>query len=123
MALVLIVDDVPEIRTVVRQAVESCGHAAIEAGDGAAAVRAFRDRRPDIVIMDLVMPREDGIAAIRRIRQIDPAARIIAISGSNLLADYAVPAAARQLGADRALAKPFRIQELLRAITDLAERE
>jgi DNA-binding NarL/FixJ family response regulator len=61
-----------------------------EAGDGAEAYRLFKQTRPDLVIMDLAMPGFGGIEAIRRIRQWDPAARILVFT-MHQNAAYAVP--------------------------------
>jgi CheY-like chemotaxis protein len=76
--LVLLVDDNPECREIYRQVLRSGGYRTVEAPDGEAALAlAFADR-PDIVVMDLCMPRMDGWEAIRRLKE-DPRTRTVPI--------------------------------------------
>jgi DNA-binding response OmpR family regulator/anti-sigma regulatory factor (Ser/Thr protein kinase) len=66
---ILVVDDAAWLRAMLRDCIAMLGYAVIEAGDGAEAVAKFREHRPDMVLMDMVMPNLDGIAATRAIRQ------------------------------------------------------
>ena len=77
----MIVDDDPHIQLALRQIVESVGHRVIEASNGQEAIELFEEFHPDLVITDVFMPQTDGIETIRAIRQIQPEARIIVISG------------------------------------------
>lgn len=77
-----------------------------EAADGEAAVARYAELRPDVVLMDLQMPGIDGVEATRRIRRIDPAARII------VLTTYSGDA--RALGALQAGASAYLLKEMLR---------
>jgi DNA-binding NarL/FixJ family response regulator len=79
---VLIVDDHPLVRMGLEfiLAVENDIEIAGEAGDGGEAVEKFRECRPDVVLMDLRMPKLDGIEAARLLRKLDPDVRIIALS-------------------------------------------
>jgi len=95
---VLLVDDVEDIRSMVKQLLSR--HPGLEivgqAHDGAEAVREAERLRPDVILMDIHMPVMDGIAATRAIKKFLPATRIIVVSVS----DGATHRAAREAGAD-----------------------
>ena len=77
----LIVDDHPVYRDGLRQLLTSAGLTVVgEAGDGAEAVAYAEGNDVDVVLMDLHMPRLDGIAAIRRLREVAPAVRVVVLS-------------------------------------------
>lgn len=78
---VLIVDD-SDLRLIqLRALIEQSGHEVVEmARDGAEAVERFRELRPDLVIMDLIMPRMNGLDALRGILDMDPQARVVIAS-------------------------------------------
>ncbi len=71
---ILLLDDSPDVRSVLRVALESEGYSVLEAADGREGVLLYRDRRPAVVIVDIVMPEKDGIETVREILSIDPAA-------------------------------------------------
>jgi YesN/AraC family two-component response regulator len=83
------------------------------------AVAAFSEFKPDILVVDLIMPDQDGLFVIREVRRSMPEAKVIAISGMHSLIgfDYLKPAV--KLGADVALYKPFSPKDLLKAIETL----
>ena len=83
------------------------------AGDGEQAVEIATELRPDVVLMDLSMPRTDGFAATRGIREVHPDARILVLTGSAVTADVA---RAREAGADGYLTKDQIADDLVRAI-------
>jgi CheY-like chemotaxis protein len=78
MVKVLIVDDDITVRDVLKVMLN--GHVIMEAANGADAVRYFKIFRPDVVLMDVMMPEMDGVEATRRILKMDPEAKIIAIT-------------------------------------------
>jgi len=87
---VAIVDDTEDLRFLLRHALERGGMEVVaEAGDGRQGIDAVRETRPDVVLLDLAMPVMDGRAALPRIRQEAPEARIIVLSGfgADLLSD------------------------------------
>ncbi len=80
---VLLADDVPDIRGLLRLAIERDGRFQVvgEAGDGEEAVRFAAELTPDLVVLDLAMPKMDGLQAIPRIRKKVPGVRILVFSG------------------------------------------
>lgn len=81
--MILLVDDEPNILEITRQTLEGKGFAVITAADGAEAIGIYASRREEIalVITDMVMPYMDGVATIRALQKMNPAIRIIAVSG------------------------------------------
>ncbi|MFK7697525.1 response regulator [Paenibacillus sp. HJGM_3] len=81
MARIMIVDDAAFMRAILSQMLRENGYEiAAEAASGEEAIQLYRERRPDLVTMDITMPDMDGITAMRHIRQFDPAAKIIICS-------------------------------------------
>lgn len=69
ISLILVADDDQDVRTITRTILESRGSAVVEAVDGAEAVEVARRARPDLILMDLMMPGTDGWEALARLRQ------------------------------------------------------
>ena len=122
MASVLVVDDEPAIRALLRHILERDGHAVTEAENGRKAMRALRNARVDLVITDIIMPEQEGMETISEIRRIRPDIKIIAMSGGGrrLSMDF-LPLAAR-LGADRTIEKPFKPASIAAAVSELLGR-
>jgi CheY-like chemotaxis protein len=118
MSLVLIVDDEEPFRKMARRMLEAAGHQVVEAATGEECIRQFHDLSPDIIVTDIVMPGKSGIEAILQIRAEDPSVRIIAVSGGGGVATGDFLSAARQAGANQALQKPFRADDLVNALDD-----
>lgn len=116
MSRVLVVDDEEDFRKLARRLLEADGHEVIEAASGQEGIDQFRAMAPEIVVTDIVMPGKSGIEAIEAIRQENPTVRIIAISGNGDVASSGFLGTALKVGADRALAKPFRADEFLAAL-------
>lgn len=107
----LVVDDSEPVRVDLRSMVESADYEVVgEAGDGAQAVALYRELKPDLVLMDLLMPVLNGIEAARQIRDFDPEARIIAVSG---LVQPSVQAATLDAGMIALVPKPVEERDLL----------
>jgi DNA-binding NarL/FixJ family response regulator len=77
---VLIVEDNSGVRSLLRRALQGTASQIWECSDGEDALQSYAEYRPDIVLMDIRMPRMDGLAATRLIRQSYPAARIVMVS-------------------------------------------
>src|SRR5277367_5743028 len=93
---VLIVEDNASVRRLLRRAIDKVATEVWECDDGADALSFYNDHRPDIVLMDIRMPRTDGLAATRQIRQSHPTARIVIVTDCD---DEELRAAAREAGA------------------------
>ncbi len=113
---ILVVDDEPAVRDVLRTMLEKHGYTVTEAGDGAQAARALTDASFDLVVTDIVMPEREGLETIRFIRRDFPHIRIIAISAPSNK-DYL--RAAERFGAERTFTKPFSLSELATSVRDL----
>jgi two-component system, chemotaxis family, chemotaxis protein CheY len=105
VAEILIVDDEPDVRFILRLAFEAAGHVIVEAHHGVAALERVKDSRPDLVVTDIMMPVLNGLELIRRLRA-DPETASIPIL---VLSSRGAAASA----ADATLAKPFRSHEVL----------
>ncbi len=87
MARILIIDDDNFFRGVFRRILESGGHEVIDAEGGAEGIEAYQKHRPALAVVDIFMPDMEGGEVIRRLKEFDPVARIIAISGRSLFHD------------------------------------
>jgi CheY-like chemotaxis protein len=121
VATILLVEDDDAVREILRKALVSAGHEVEEAANGDLAIAAYRRRSSNLVITDLVMPEKDGLEAIIELRRLDPAVKIIAMSGGGrtLGPGQLYLESARLFGALRILAKPFTPAALLTAVADV----
>jgi two-component system chemotaxis response regulator CheY len=111
---VLIVDDLAFIKIVLRDILEKSGFRVVgEASNGAQAITMYQDTRPDVVLMDITMPDMDGLTALKKIREIDPAARVIICSA---LGQQRLIVQAIQLGAKDFIVKPFQPPRVVSAL-------
>ena len=111
---ILIVDDLKFIKMVLRELIEKAGFRVVgEASDGLEAIEAYQDKRPDVVILDVTMPKMDGITALKKILEIDSAARVIMCSA---LGQQRLIVQAIQLGAKDFIVKPLRAERVISAI-------
>ena len=118
MATVLVVDDLPQVRRLIRFTVESLGHRALEAGDGRDGWRLLTTERADLVILDVDMPGPSGLDVSRSIRADARLADlpIIILTGNGQHSAEDAAAA----GASAYLSKPFRPAELLDLVATFA---
>ena len=101
---VLVVDDDPTVSDVVRRYLELAGFEATMAADGLSALAAVRERRPDLVVLDLMLPGMDGLEVCRRLRDDDAGVPVIMLTALGEEADRVV---GLSLGADDYVTKPF----------------
>ena len=110
---VVVADDEPAIRSLLRKILAAEGYTVLEAKDGKDAVRQIESENADLLITDLAMPEQESIETIRNLRRKRPRLRIIAMSGV-----FAGPIlrSAEALGADASLAKPVQADALLETV-------
>ncbi len=118
MKRILIVDDDPEIVSFLRRGLIYEGYEIDTACDGAEALAKARNRGPDMVILDIMMPQIDGIEVAKRLRQADDVP-ILLLTAKGTIADKI---AGLDSGADDYLVKPFDFDELLARIRALLRR-
>ena len=121
MSLILVIDDDDQIREMLRRMLERDGHEVVEAADGDEGISLYRERRADLIILDIVMPKKEGIETIMDLRIEFPDVKIIAISGGGSIGPETYLDIAKGFGAMRVFTKPFEIKELLAAIRELLD--
>ncbi len=116
---ILIIDDDDQILSLLARSAELAGFVAMTAMDGREGQKLLEKQSFDLVITDLIMPEKEGMETITFIKKNFPAIKIIAISGGGRIGPETYLPAALELGADRAFAKPFSVDELLSAVRQL----
>ena len=106
MARVLVIDDEPDVRSVICTLLEEAGHDVVAFANGAGAIEHARQEPADLLITDIFMPDVEGLETIRAIRRLRPDMPIIAISGIDFDGGNYL-AVARKFGAMETLKKPF----------------
>jgi two-component system chemotaxis response regulator CheY len=114
MPSILVVDDENQIRRLVRETLEQAGYRVTEASDGKEALQQYRLAPADLVIMDILMPKQDGLETTVALRREFPEAKIIVITGgSDMIGTLSFVDVAKMLGAHSTLQKPFEMKGLL----------
>jgi CheY-like chemotaxis protein len=121
VSTVLIVEDDPGVRRVLQHTLEYGGHSVHAVDNGRDALRAVRDREPDLVVTDIVMPDSDGLEVIRILTSDHPRIRIIAISGGGMIHRTTYLELAHLLGAHLTLHKPVLPSDLIFAVSELLD--
>ena len=113
----MIADDSDAIRLVLKDILSIGDHTVVgEAKDGAEAVMMFPQVNPDLLLLDLAMPKKDGLAVVKEIIAQNPSAKIILITASD---DQKVIQQCLDSGAHSSIAKPFDFNNVLKAISDI----
>ena len=111
---VLVVDDAIFMRTMISDILKQAGYEIVgEASTGVEAVAKYKETKPDIVTMDIVMPDMGGIDAVREIMKQDPSARILMCSA---MGQQGLVVEAIQAGARDFVVKPFQPSRVLEAV-------
>ena len=113
MARIMVVHDAAFMRMRCKKLLTQLGHEVTEASTGSQAVEAYKQNRPDMVLLDITMPDMDGITALKAIREFDPDARIAMVTamGQQSMVMEALKAGARDF-----VIKPFDQDRVLAAI-------
>ena len=116
--LVLIADDDEDILALVRATIERSGHDVMAVGDGAAALSAMAERRPDLAVLDIAMPELDGLEVLRRLRA-DDATRDLPVILLTAQAQAADVERGFATGASAYVRKPFSPRDLATRVDEL----
>jgi two-component system alkaline phosphatase synthesis response regulator PhoP len=118
MKTVLVVEDEPELVRALRGYLEQTGYRVVSAGDGQTALTVFRHERPDLILLDLMLPQMDGIEVCRRLRQTSDVP-IIMLTARVEEAERVV---GLEVGADDYILKPFSPREVIARVRALLRR-
>ena len=116
---ILVVDDEPAVRSAVMRALTLDGYEVAAAEDGPSALGAVQRERPELVVLDVLMPELDGIAVCRRLRGDGDRTPILLLTARDAVSDRV---AGLDAGADDYLVKPFALEELLARVRALLRR-
>lgn len=122
MARILVIEDDDSVRAVVCRALQRVGHTVYEGVDGGDGFDHAIRHKMDLVITDLVMPNQEGIETIQRLKRLDPDIPIVAMSGVARDGDFSILDDALMIGADYALEKPFDVVTLIDVVDRMLGR-
>ena len=110
-AKILVVDDDAEIRHVLRTVLEHAGHSVISAADGEEAMSQMLEHHPPLVLLDLMMPRMDGLDVIRMMHE-EPSLKNVSVIAFTALSSQLIEKELFDLGVQGFMRKPLRIKDL-----------
>lgn len=114
MATILVVDDTMFMRASIRQMLEANGHSVVgEASNGKEAIEKYSLLHPEVVLMDITMPDMDGLEALHRIREVNPAAKVIMCTA---MGQQEMVVKAVEYGASQFIVKPFQAERLISVV-------
>src|SRR5215208_3805001 len=116
---VLVVDDEPAVRSALERALKLEGYDVDLAEDGADALHRLALNAPDAIVLDVLMPRVDGLEVCRRLREADDATPVLMLTARDAVSDRV---AGLDAGADDYLVKPFALEELFARVRALLRR-
>ncbi len=116
--LILIVEDDPKSMTLTNDLLRISGYTTIKAADGVEGVALAKSAKPDLILMDIMMPKKDGYSACRDIKK-DPVTKNIPVVMLTAVGYELNKMLAKQVGADGYVTKPFDRQQLVDAINPL----
>ena len=103
-ARVLVVDDDPNVQEILREFLSAKGYEVITAGDGAEGLRRVKEERPHLILLDVRMPKMDGLEVLRQLREIDQTVGVIMVTAVN---EEETGRQAMELGAFDYIVKPL----------------
>jgi two-component system chemotaxis response regulator CheY len=111
----MIIDDSEELRLAMKDFLLIHNHNVVaEASDGIEAIEKYHSEKPELVFLDLTIPKLDGLSVLKKIRFQDPASKIIVMTGNN---DMKIFEECTRLGVLAFLIKPFDLNDVLSAIS------
>lgn len=117
---ILIADDAPFIREIVKQVFKDTDVKIIgEAADGEEIVKLAKEKKPQVILMDLVMPKKSGIEATKEIRELLPTIKIIAFT---TIDQHSMVLKALEAGCCDYVTKPFKQEDLVRSVLAAAKK-
>ncbi len=119
MSRILVVDDDPISRQILRAMLEKEGHVISEAEDGVRAINNYDKGEIDLVITDIFMPEKEGVQTVRELMKENPDVKIIAVSGGSSSANYDSLDWVKMFGVKYTFTKPFNSKEIIAAIDEL----
>ncbi len=120
---ILIVEDDNDLREMLKVSLTRRRYVVLEAENGKDAINHFKPSVTDLVITDLIMPEEDGLKVIMRLRELKPSLKIVAISGGGKAGPSSYLNLAKALGADVVYSKPFSVNDMIKKIEELLHIE
>lgn len=120
---ILLVEDEKDLREMLKASLIRRKYTVIEAENGKDAISHFKPLITDILITDLIMPDEDGLKVIIKLKELKPTLKIIAISGGGKAGPGSYLNLAKALGADAIFSKPFSVHDLISKIEELLLNE
>ena len=119
MYVILIVEDDVELREMIKAALLVNRFTVIEASNGKEATEYFKPLVTDVVITNIIMPEEDGLGVIMKLKALKPDLKIIAMSGGGKASPRHYLDVAKALGANATITKPFQISDLVSIVEEL----
>ena len=121
--VVLVIDDDRALLHSLVALLEGHGFQVLTAPDGIRGLQLFRQSTPDVILTDIIMPEQDGIAVIMEMRRERPDVKIIAMSGGGQIGHMEFLSIAGKLGADATIPKPTKPEKLIETLRLLLRRD
>ena len=119
MSTILLVEDDTDLRKMLRKVLERESFRVLEAGTGLEAMQILNLHTPNLVVTDIIMPDQDGIGTINRLKKSHPDIKIIAISGGGRMLSEDYLGIAKMLGAHHTFNKPFDTKLFVKKVHEL----
>lgn len=116
---ILVIEDDFAVRELIQETLLRAGYDVRSAEDGDVGMSMFRERNPDLVITDIIMPQKEGLQTIREMKLEAPQVKVIAMSGGGRHSNGDYLKLARKFGAERTVAKPFMRDEMLSIVREV----
>ncbi len=116
------IDDEPYILLMLKKMLEKEGYEVDMATNGIEGISLYHDKGADLIITDIVMPEKEGLETIINLKSENPSLKVIAISGGGRVDSREYLHSAQLLGAERVFQKPFKKDEIVRAVNELLAR-